>query len=496
MSKALFITNIGNSDLGKDDKPLWKLFNEYNKYFKNINKEELEKLGIIDNKGNFNIYKFTKYIYDNNLNNELDLRPIIIDEKIEKLTDAYGELDVILIVTEQKPNPHSKDTLYMGKIIKEYLENKYSKLKDRIEIITITEEPQDHLKMFKEYNVLISNLSNDDDKEYKEDSKNCRDIYIGITGGTPAQISSLLINGVEIWGGSLTALYKPQGKSFIETKISDLLFKRLKSKEYNAYLNKGMYLLAAEHGKKYGLIDDSKYYELLGMHHKYLFDFNKSLEYYKKSSWENSSLDNKGKINEEIKKLENFINYDPNDLEDYGTRKELIKLLIESTIIKWNNGEYVDVVGRLFRLEEELLKYIVEKEFKKSMNMYKKDGVKDFYGYWELLSEEEGLKEYLSNLEGPNGNIKVDAGVNRITLNGIVNYLINVKKLKKYNPILNLSDKLSKLSELRNSSIIAHGFSGVSKYEIIEKYNYNKNIEDELINDLNTIIKIINMDII
>jgi hypothetical protein len=64
----------------------------------------------------------------------------------------------------------------------------------------------------------------------------------------------------------------------------------------------------------------------------------------------------------------------------------------------------------------------------------------------------------------------------------------NKKKWKKYGKIYGFSINLEKLSELRNKSILAHGFMGISKKDIVEKYG-SKDDEEKIIRDLDEIKK-------
>jgi hypothetical protein len=64
----------------------------------------------------------------------------------------------------------------------------------------------------------------------------------------------------------------------------------------------------------------------------------------------------------------------------------------------------------------------------------------------------------------------------------------NKKKWKKYGKINGFSKNLEKLAELRNESILAHGFRGISKIDIAEKYG-SKNDEEKIIRDLDEIKK-------
>ncbi|MBW9222473.1 hypothetical protein KKP97_05445 [Methanothermococcus sp. SCGC AD-155-C09] len=499
MNRALFLTNVGNRDLGYREVPLFdrnmeeseKLREKCNKEYNKVMKKNL----------NFeNFFESTKELYLSGVYKKLDLEPILIKDKVMYLCDSYDELDIKLLATMQDP-PHYQDTYYSAKIIKEWLIKNYPKLENRVEVIKINENPSNHTVMLKKYNKIFSKLGD-----------NYNDVYLGITGGTPAQISGLIINGILKWETKIKTLYKPQGKEPQENEIGMELFKEFKKEEYKSYKKSKMYLLASEVGKKYKLIEDWEYHKLRALHFKNLFDFERAINEFNEA-FNKARIEHKKEIKKEIKLLEelegnkpiNKENNEPiNELkENIEKYKLLINLLIDNMKSKWENGEYVDFVGRLFRLEEAVLRTIVEKEFNKSMDKKKINGDSRFYEYEELLKENSDVRNYLIEK-----GVEIDKGVNRHSLFHLLGYLVEKKGLKKYKRIHEIMSKLNKnnktkkapkklekvesLADLRNKSIIAHGFIGVSKENIIELYNEDKSNEEEIIENIDLVKKLIN----
>ncbi|UXM84658.1 hypothetical protein [Methanococcus aeolicus] len=490
MSKALFLSNVGNRDLGFGEIALFDKTKDAEEGPKRLREKCDKKYQEITEK-NLNLksfFEFTKELYLSKAYEELNLEPILIKDSIKSIYELYDEMNIKLLATMQE-NSHNQDTYYSAEIIKEWLIRKYPKLKGNVEIVKINKNPSDYALMLEEYSTIFNKFSNDYD-----------DVYLGITGGAPAQISSLIINGVLRWETKTKIFYKPHGKKPQENNIGEMLFKKFKNEEYDAYMDSEMYLLASEVGKKYGLIEDWEYYKLRALHFKNLFDFEQAVDEFNKA-FKKANIDNKKHIRKEIKSLEKLDSNEPTkDIKENINRyKLLINLLIDTMIRKWKNGDYVDFVGRLFRLEEAVLITIVEKEFNKSMDKEKGK----FQGYEELLEENPDVKKYLIE-----GHIQVDKGVNRNSLFYLVGYLIDKKGFKKYKPIhdiiikLNNNNKTKKTTEklkkveclldLRNKSVLAHGFIGVSKKNIIELYNEDKSNENEIINDIDLIKRLIN----
>ncbi|MBW9220632.1 hypothetical protein KKP91_00205 [Methanothermococcus sp. SCGC AD-155-M21] len=498
MNRALFLTNVGNRDLGYGEVPLFdRNMEESEKLREKCNKEYNK---IMEKDLNFkDFFESTKELYLREVYKKLDLEPILIKDKVETLYNIYNELDIKLLATMQDP-PHYQDTYYSAKIIKEWLIKNYPKLENRVEVIKINKNPSDHTVMLEEYSEIFSKLGDNYD-----------DVYLGITGGTPAQISGLIISGILKWETKTKTLYKPQGEKLQDDKIGMELFKKFKNEEYNSYKKSKMYLLASEVGKKYELIEDWEYHKLRALHFKNLYDFERAIDEFNRA-FNKANIEHKKEIKEKVTSLRKLegnepINKENNELnnelkENIEKYKLLINLLIDNIKSKWENGEYVDFVGRLFRLEEAVLRTIVEKEFNKSMDKKKINGDSKFGGY-EKLTENSDVRNHLIE-EG----VEIDKGVNRHSLFHLVGYLVEKKGLKKYKRIHEIMDKLNRnnktkkapkklekvesLADLRNKSIIAHGFIGVSKENIIELYNEDKSKEEEIIEDIDDVRDLIN----
>ncbi|XRO75407.1 hypothetical protein ACO3TA_00570 [Methanocaldococcus sp. 28A] len=452
--KVLFLANVGNSDLGKDEKSIF-------------------------NPREHNIFEESKKLYESG--EFYHLEPILLKKKIEMLNNPINDLEIVLFATLQE-DENPQDTYYIAKIIKELISKEYPNLKDKIKIEKVSRNPSDYNEMIEYY---AKKLNSFDDNYYR--------VYLGITGGTPAQISSLIINGVLKWEEKTRTLYKPRGKEPKEDKIGEKIFKILKSKEFEALKKSYLYDLAAELMKKYELSENWKceYHYLKGLHHKKLFNFKRAIDEFN-HALKYAGLEDENRILNELNKLEKLLE-EPKDLDDRIEKYPLlIDLLIDNAIMKWESGEYVDFVGRIFRIREALLRYIFEKEFRISTEptKIKEYGklINKYVEFEKFLDENPKLVEYL---KGNGWNERKE--INLKVLRWIYEYYLQSNKAfaKKYGFIKGFDDKLEKLSELRNKSIIAHGFEGISKEDIVKLYNKNKNNENEIIEDLNKLKNLI-----
>jgi len=268
MSKALFLSNVGNRDLGKRNIALFdnskdnaeqskKLRAKCNEIYYNITGKELT-----DN----NFYDYTMNLYLSGAYKKLDLEPILIKDTIDDLQEIYDDnLHIKLLATMQNP-PHVQDTYYSTEIIKEWIIKKYPLLENNVEIIAIDKNPSDYALMIDEYSKLFDEINECYD-----------DVYLGITGGTSAQITSLILNGTLKWETNVKTIYKQYGKKPQENAVGEILFKKFKNEDYMIYKESEMYLLASDAGKKYGIIEDWEYHKLRALHFKNLFDFEQAI---------------------------------------------------------------------------------------------------------------------------------------------------------------------------------------------------------------------------
>lgn len=154
------------------------------------------------------------------------------------------------------------------------------------------------------------------------------------------------------------------------------------------------------------------------------------------------------------KNLERLIDGDP---------LTIFSELIENIEFQIVNEEYIDFLGRIYRFKEAILKYMfVKRSLKKNR----------FSFHLEIMSKRSIMKNLRKHYKVYNTNLVF----------GLTSYF------KKYHQndyavyevlkIMN-ADKMNNLIELRNSSIVGHGFVGVSVDEIYRLYGNPYNVIDD-----------------
>jgi hypothetical protein len=136
----------------------------------------------------------------------------------------------------------------------------------------------------------------------------------------------------------------------------------------------------------------------------------------------------------------------------------------------WLN-EYVDMLGRVFRLQEALLGWIVRSEIGIETDedrVVEAKEVETVPGLWEYMEEKL-----------PGGS-----RINRRSLTVISGYLLKPtaglpdERRERISNVRSAANKIDKLSNLRNKTIVAHGFEGVSEREVVQTWGSDTLVED------------------
>ncbi len=152
------------------------------------------------------------------------------------------------------------------------------------------------------------------------------------------------------------------------------------------------------------------------------------------------------------KRVKNFIESLRN--AKAGRAEAVFSELVESVKIQLLNDELIDFLGRVYRFKEAILKYLFIQRYTGNKRI-------------DLLSENMSKRYQLRVLRS-----KFDIHNNNISY-AITTYFEKYQaadfEAKKIIDILE-SKQMNKLIELRNDSIVGHGFIGVSRRDIADVY--------------------------
>lgn len=431
--KSVLIILIGNRDI-----QLKKESNILQKYrdLWIVNNDDQDFM-IIDKSKSF--LKSSKLIYDQfdrDFRNEIVLP--MIEQSISEIPD---KLDVIHLVTSRQNPMDEQDCYYFGLTAQKILSQKYAETKLTFFDCNPTEfDPlmKYFLKLYNDY------------EGYK--------LFIGNSGGTPDMRAATYMAGVfrDIQYITINARTKTANINNFKSQ-ENAIIKHIVSNMLKVYDFEGIkYLPVPEQVKK---------------------ECNRATDLY------NLILDSTNKS--------------MTDDHDYSERaRSAIMLLINNMEACYRQGRYTEVIGRIFRIEEAIWQLLFFLELKnknltddKSRIAYSNSNGKiSHIKYERFLSEDQLIRkiletEYSELIEGdcfrsfPNVPLKSGKNFFYYFFRSIDTNVPVCDFFEKINGGYDLSK--NKLSQLRNKSIMGHGFMGISDKDIYSIVGpFEKFIED------------------
>lgn len=360
---------------------------------------------------------------------------------------------IYLIATDQKDSIKDEAKEHLARdtcILAEFLENKYlkyyfnSRNKEApiIETIILKNPPNNYDSMIREFGKFL--------KEKKIEESNNYMVYAEITGGTPQINTSVILNCTAYYRDKITFLYKPENE------------KEIKS------LNVARYIL-----------DSYEHESLQRLAERYDFDAIAQNNAYS-DTVRRLARCACYRMNFDFFKYRSEVDIQFNDIPGNPILKILrddafnlvqqipeaiLNELYWNTVVMWQRDECANFLGRVWRIMEVSLHYALLKvvkcdwdkidEFKNEFIIWA-NGNKDFKNYLNEKKKNYGLhkinKPIVSNMPILHACIDFFAENDKEGSNGV-----DYKALSSY------IKKLWVLADMRNKSIIAHGFEGVSK---------------------------------
>ncbi|MCD6279686.1 hypothetical protein J7J26_02860 [Candidatus Micrarchaeota archaeon] len=471
-----------------------------------VGKSELEKP---IHKGKYiNVYNSEKYVYSKSKENyekgkyeSENFRLAILGHVIEKIKQENNcfPSEVYLIATHQDPH-HPTDTYYIGLICARLLEKQFGIDHRFIKVWGAVGNPS----LYNETDKIMRDFF--DETIEPELDKTNDIVYLNVTGGTPAMTGMLLLHGVSRYKNA-KIIYVPKGSNEAVIINRDCLLQFFLKERVDELIMRGKYRLALEQIEENHLNYNSNVLKALRVLDGIVnFNFAVGLEVFNELNQINEDSLPPYLKKEIVKYREIFdiLGGYPYSIRDLNSKDALsyqgyfdiyhnwLKLLYYNMEIKWNNKEYYDFLSRLFAFAEETAKLIVEKYTGIWIHGKDwKDNIKkrcpDLYDYLvEIDKKENKDREDYVSFEEYKGHIQ------KKHLSGILSYLAkNNERLKQAYEIYN---KICKLNEKRNKTIVAHGWEPITKEVLLCSYYGKNNISDDgerLLKDLKTYIEFV-----
>ncbi|WP_333888120.1 hypothetical protein [Clostridium sp.] len=404
----------------------------------------------------------------------------IVEPMLNNVLNFEKQINYIYIVTtDQNDEKHRiNDSIYFGYIIQKYLKNN-PKIKCNDILLKQVGGNVSNLGDMNEY---FKNFYNKYFKLYTENSK----LYIANTGGIDAINISILINGIMKFENNCVNLYLDKEKriaypiNFVSSFMLDFDKLKLKSLLNNYdYVSSLTIVNSHKSLKKFGVLIEIAKNRL----YFNLDECKKICNKYLQEEIENNYIIKEVKAN--LLQIEGMDN----------NLSECVKELYINARIKFIQEQYVDFLLRIFRLEEAIYNCMIKNYMELPVDDNSNSNSKKLT---DKILENKYMVQYFDsyNVEGSNKKLEWRNRYNIKILYTVISYIINVNKsvigealiedlgvLGRFKKVFELGEMLNCLSQLRNKSIGAHGFQGVSKKKLEDtlmdkcKININKIFE-------------------
>ncbi len=384
------------------------------------------------------------------------LRLDILGKAVRHAFARHGKIDRLVLVASDEPEEtpdryRRNDTIELARLIKELLRRDPTlhAVGERTKIMPVTDNPASYEVMRRFYRQGLLAWTRD----LAPDGV----CYLAVTGGTPQMSTMLLLEGVRLLRARAVPLYVleeydvPQtldvGREMLVDSLRQTLERDLGIYAYHAAWRS---VVEEEATLRPGLPGhyDALRAVLDAARHRLNFDF---------AAAQRALLGADRGLPEP---LAHRVLALATELGEKGRTPEwLIAEVYHSAVVRRRTESYASFVGRVFRFQEAMLRYLCERWGARFGG--KNDACLDP----EWLAEQPALVQALEQAE-------VDAGreVSRRTLRVVAEYLAQATGRPEGMGWLRRLDRLEQVAGLRNQLVITHGFEGVSAGRLAELY--------------------------
>jgi len=390
---------------------------------------------------------------------------------------------IVLFDTDQQPTGaalqkdrngvalRDKDTIWFGRIIERCISERYA---DRIGTIERRDlsgfNPSLYDEAFEAYGRELTEL-------YDSGVQTC---WVLMSGGIPACNNALHLQAISRFGERCRTIYQPEGGAPYGLRTGAQVLRAFRDAiaiDALQRLDFSAALLALDGSGQEALLALLRYAQA-----RESFDFDRS-----QAELELGIAAASGDMRQFMLGLRR-------DLEELADAKRsdlLLWELVVSAGICYRNARYADFLGRAFRFQEATLRHIIESVYQLSTDMSNAKRAAN-QPLWEKgIESNSDLKAYLEAIVI--GDRPFDFSQPTIpVLTAMVSYLVDDKHGRRadgtgylearirplYKEVAKRLGKIKNLSDLRNQSIVAHGFRGVSREAIAAAYGGGDPLED------------------
>lgn len=393
----------------------------------------------------------------------------IIDPAIRYLIRRQGGIDQVAVFgTDQPDEPlynqpdergvsyRDKDTLYYGHVASRWLKDRYGgqevKKAKALQVEGIN--PSLYDEAFTIYGELLQGFV-DEAVEF---------CYVLPAGGTPACNTALLLQAVRLFGRRCRVIHVSGGEAYelqAGRQVMGVMQENTAVSLLRSYNFAAARLLLEQQNVDEAMLALNDYARL-----RLVFDFETAREKLETA------------VNRGQRTVRAFALSIRGDLDNLlaGNDLALLGEVFQNAHIAWENGRYVDFLGRAFRLQEAIMRYLVSELY---------DGldtdIKAREAFAAYIDERPHLRDYMT-AQTHNGNPLSYESPNRIVFLALIrqamekgvagdpNTPLETATKEQIRTIYPLLERIERLGDLRNKTILAHGYQGASRRIILNKY--------------------------
>lgn len=284
--------------------------------------------------------------------------------------------------------------------------------------------------------------------------------FVLTSGGTPAMNAMLIFHAVRHFGENCVQIYVSPDGVASDMQIGEEMVRAAVERRFNETLDVLQFRAAAEvleRASRGGHRSAACRYA----EHRLAFDFRQARK---------RCLEAGRGAEGDVKRYLDRHARATQDLEGGASNQALlIEELFYNLEVKYEAGEFVDVLGRAFRLQEALLTWTVERNTDIRTGKRRKLSDQE-----EAVDSVPGLRASLESYRTAKDKNKLEMKreINRVALMAITEHLatpdaqLSEEARTRAEKVARAAEKIEALADLRNRTIIAHGFEGVSGEDI------------------------------
>lgn len=425
----------------------------------------------------------------------------IIEPCLAYLLQVTGQIDrIVLFYTDQPATDQTtaldrygvslrdKDTLWYARIAERLLHERFAERLGGIDLLRVERgngqmiNPSLYDEAFDAYGDLVT-------RSYTPGVE----CHVLMAGGIPACNVALQIQALSAYGERCRFIYQPEGGTPCDLRVGDQIQATFRRATALSALDRRDFATALRSIEALDRPDPALIALLHYACYREAFDFARARTALAEGTRQASG------------ELRTFLASLQPDLATLVARADTGALLREvhaSAGITFGNGRYADFLGRVFRFQEAALRHIVETRLDLPTDLSKAIRTANLARYLELIDANPALKAHLAAAQVDAKPLRYSDGPNRPVMDALLEFLVKGGMRPDGRPYLGKDDKLrfgevrkrlnkmNDLAELRNQSIIAHGFAGVSREEVDAAY---KGDAVAILADMDKVIELIGL---